>query len=133
MEFKICKEIRDYYEKFLIGFSLRELISVILGAITAMIIGFNLRGKVSTMDLATIIPLCVVPFIIAGFGKFNGMKPEKFIVAWFRDMFLFPQKLTVKNDNEYKLVQGKKEKGGFNEIVKRIKVKIKKSGHNSDS
>lgn len=133
MEFKICKEIRDYYEKFIIGFSLRELISVILGAITALIVGFNLRGKVSTMDLATIIPLCVVPFIIVGFGKFNGMRPEKFIVAWFRDVFLFPQKLTIKNDNEYKLMLALKEKGGFNEIVKRVKVKIKKSGHNSDS
>ena len=41
------------------------------------------------------------PFAAIGFIKYNGMPMEKIFVAWMKDNFIVPRKLTVKANNIY--------------------------------
>ena len=61
MEIKINKEIRDYKEQFLMGLNLRQIIFAAAGIAVALIIGFNLRGKINTEELSWIISFAVIP------------------------------------------------------------------------
>lgn len=107
MEIKINKEIRNYYEQFIMGMSLRNMVFALIGIAVGLIIGFSLRGKASMEALSWIIPAAVVPFFLFGFKKVNGMYMEKFMAVWFRSVFLFPKKLILKDDNIYRLDKSK--------------------------
>lgn len=110
MEIKINKEIRNYNEQFFMGLSVRQIIFTTMGIAVALVIGFSLRGKVSSEALSWIIPVAVVPFFFFGFKKINGMNMEKFIAAWFKSTFLIPRKLVLREDNVYKiLLEGDKK------------------------
>lgn len=101
MEFKMYKEIRNYYERFFMGLSLRQLICGGIGLAVALVLGFGLRGRVSGETLSWIIPSAVVPFFMIGFKDVKGMPMEKFIIAWFKQRFLMPKKLILRNDDIY--------------------------------
>ena len=111
MEFKMNKEIRDYYEQFFMGLSLRNIVWSVAGIVTGLIIGFVLKGRASSETLSWVIPTAVVPFWFIGFKKIKGMPMEKFIAAWFRQTYLIPKKLVLKNDDIFgKLLKEVKEK-----------------------
>lgn len=112
MEIKINKEIRNYHEQLLMGLNWRQIIYTGAGIAVALILGFNLRGKVSDETMSWIIPCAIIPFFLFGFKKVNGMHMEKFIAAWFKSTFLIPRKLVLREDNVYKILleESKNEK-----------------------
>lgn len=115
MEIKINKEIRNYYEQFLMGMSLRNVIFAVAGIAVALILGFNLRGQVDVETLSWVIPVSVVPFFFAGFKKINGMYMEKFLAAWFKSELLIPKRLVLREDNIYRMILNAKKGSAGND------------------
>ncbi len=113
MEVRINREIREYTESMFFGLSLRQFFFSVLACVIAVILYFGLKP---ILGLETTSWLCVVaafPFAAAGFLRYNGMTAERFLLAWFKSVFLIPKVLTFGNTNFYYalLRQAKSEKG----------------------
>ena len=118
MEININKDIREYTEGVFFGLNLRQLICSGLAVASAVAVYFGARGTVAN-DMITYLCIAVaVPFAAIGFIKYNGMPMEKIFVAWFKDNFICPRRLTIKSNNIYKeALKGyfaKKEKEAIN-------------------
>ena len=118
MEININKDIREYTEGVFFGLNLRQLICSGLAVASAVAVYFGARGTVAN-DMITYLCIAVaVPFAAIGFIKYNGMPMEKIFVAWMKDNFLVPRRLTIKSNNIYKeALKGyfaKKEKEAIN-------------------
>ena len=101
MEININKDIREYTEGVFFGLNLRQLVCSGLAVASAVAIYFGTREIVSK-DIMTYLCIAVaIPFAAIGFIKYNGMPMEKIIVAWLKDNFIVPRKLTVKSNNIY--------------------------------
>ena len=101
MEININKDIREYTEGVFFGLNLRQLICSGLAVASAVAVYFGTREVVSK-DIMTYLCIAVaIPFAAIGFIKYNGMPMEKIIVAWLKDNFIVPRKLTVKSNNIY--------------------------------
>lgn len=101
MEININKDIREYTEGVFFGLNLRQLVCSGLAVASAVAVYFGTRGIVSK-DIMTYLCIAVaIPFAAIGFIKYNGMPMEKIIVAWLKDNFIVPRKLTVKSNNIY--------------------------------
>ena len=101
MEININKDIREYTEGVFFGLNLRQLVCSGLAVASAVAVYFGTRDVVSK-DIMTYLCIAVaIPFAAIGFIKYNGMPMEKIIVAWLKDNFIVPRKLTVKSNNIY--------------------------------
>lgn len=101
MEININKDIREYTEGVFFGLNLRQLICSGLAVASAVAVYFGTKGTVSK-DVVTYLCIAVAaPFAAIGFIKYNGMPMEKIFVAWMKDNFIVPRKLTVKANNIY--------------------------------
>ncbi len=101
MEININKDIREYTEGVFFGLNLRQLVCSGLAVASAVAVYFGTREVVSK-DIMTYLCIAVaIPFAAIGFIKYNGMPMEKIIVAWLKDNFIVPRKLTVKSNNIY--------------------------------
>ena len=101
MEVKVNKEIRDYTESMFFGLSLRQFIFSVLACLIAACVYFGLRPFLGLETTSWICVLSAFPFAVIGFLKYNGMTCEKFLLAWFRSVFLVPKVLTFGNTNVY--------------------------------
>ena len=102
MEININKDIREYTEGVFFGLNLRQLICSGLAVASAVAVYFGARGTVAN-DMITYLCIAVaVPFAAIGFIKYNGMPMEKIFVAWLKDNFIYPRRLTIKSNNLYK-------------------------------
>jgi len=101
MEININKDIREYTEGVFFGLNLRQLVCSGLAVASAVAVYFGTREVVSK-DIMTYLCIAVaIPFAAIGFIKYNGMPMEKIIVAWLKDNFIVPRKLTIKANNIY--------------------------------
>ncbi len=102
MEININKDIREYTEGVFFGLNLRQLICSGLAVASAVAVYFGAKGTVAN-DIITYLCIAVaVPFAAIGFIKYNGMPMEKIFVAWLKDNFIVPRRLTIKSNNIYK-------------------------------
>ena len=101
MEININKDIREYTEAVFFGLNLRQLICSGLAVASAVTVYFYCRNTVSQEMITYICIAVAAPFAAIGFIKYNGMPMEKIFVAWVKDNFLVPRKLTVKSNNIY--------------------------------
>lgn len=101
MEININKDIREYTEGVFFGLNLRQLICSGLAVASAVAVYFGTRDIVSKDVITYLCIAAAVPFAAIGFIKYNGMPFEKIIVAWVKDNFLVPRRLTVKANNIY--------------------------------
>ena len=118
MEININKDIREYTEGVFFGLNMRQLICSGLAVASAVAIYFYARKTVSQEVITYLCIAAAAPFAAIGFIKYNGMPMEKIFVAWMKDNFLVPRKLTVKANNIYlealRDFFAKKEKEEFN-------------------
>ena len=118
MEININKDIREYTEGVFFGLNLRQLICSGLAVASAVVVYFGTRNIVSKDVITYLCIAAAVPFAAIGFIKYNGMPFEQIIVAWFKDTFLIPRRLTLKSNNIYyealKDYLAKKEKEALN-------------------
>ena len=101
MEININKDIREYTEGVFFGLNLRQLICSGLAVASAVAVYFGARNIVSKDVITYLCIAAAVPFAAIGFIKYNGMPFEQIIVAWFKDTFLIPRRLTLKSNNIY--------------------------------
>lgn len=101
MEVKINKEIRQYTESIFLGLSLRQFICSFTGCLVAIGLYFLLKPFLNTSILSWVCMAGVVPFVLVGFVKYNGMTAEKFFIAWVKSEILIPKRLLFKPSNFY--------------------------------
>ena len=101
MEININKDIREYTEGVFFGLNLRQLICSGLAVASAAAIYFYARKTVSQEVITYLCIAAAAPFAAIGFIRYNGMPMEKIFVAWMKDNFLVPRRLTIKSNNIY--------------------------------
>ena len=101
MEININKDIREYTEGVFFGLNMRQLICSGLAVASAVAIYFYARKTVSQEVITYLCIAAAAPFAAIGFIKYNGMPMEKIFVAWLKDNFLVPRRLTIKSNNIY--------------------------------
>lgn len=92
IEIKIPKEITDYKEKFLLGLTVRQLVSAVVAlaiCVPLFIFGKDYLGE----DMVGwIIILVAIPVFAFGFFRYDGMPFEKFLAILYRQKWVEPQK-----------------------------------------
>lgn len=101
MEININKDIREYTEGVFFGLNLRQLICSGLAVVSAVAVYFGTRETVSKDVITYLCIAAAAPFAAIGFIKYNGMPMEKIFVAFVKDNFIVPRRLTVKANNIY--------------------------------
>ena len=101
MEININKDIREYTEGVFFGLNLRQLICSGLAVASAVAVYFSTRETFSKDVITYFCIAAAIPFAAIGFIKYNGMPMEKIIVAFMKDNFIVPRRLTVKANNIY--------------------------------
>ena len=101
MEININKDIREYTEGVFFGLNIRQLICSGLAVASAVAIYFYARKTVSQEVITYLCIAAAAPFAAIGFIRYNGMPMEKIFVAWMKDNFLVPRRLTIKSNNIY--------------------------------
>ena len=101
MEININKDIREYTEGVFFGLNLRQLICSGLAVASAVAVYLSTRETFSKDVITYFCIAAAIPFAAIGFIKYNGMPMEKIIVAFMKDNFIVPRRLTVKANNTY--------------------------------
>ena len=118
MEININKDIREYTEGVFFGLNLRQLICSGLAVASAVAVYFSARSSFSNDVITYFCIAAALPFAAIGFIKYNGMPMEKIFVAFMKDNFIVPRRLTIKSNNIFKeALKGyfaKKEKEAIN-------------------
>ena len=100
MEIKINKEIKEFKETMFFGLSLRQCIFTLLAIVTAVAL-YLLLQPLGSEPASWGAIIGAVPWALFGYGKYNSMRIEKVIVAWWRTKVRMPLKLTYKSTNLY--------------------------------
>lgn len=101
MEININKDIREYTEGVFFGLNLRQLICSGLAVASAVAVYLSTRETFSKDVITYFCIAATIPFAAIGFIKYNGMPMEKIIVAFMKDNFIVPRRLSVKANNIY--------------------------------
>jgi hypothetical protein len=83
VEVKIPFDVREYKGKYLIGFNLRQLLSLITAAVVGVSIGYFASGHVSQDALLWLIIIAVSPICAWGWAKPKGMNFERFLKVYY--------------------------------------------------
>ena len=102
MEININKDIREYTEGVFFGLNLRQLICSGLAVASAVAVYFSARGSFGNDVITYFCIAAAIPFAAIGFIRYNGMPMEKIFVAFMKDNFIVPRRLTIKSNNIYK-------------------------------
>ncbi|MCL1912341.1 MAG: PrgI family protein [Eubacteriaceae bacterium] len=130
LEVKIPKEIMDYQEKFLLGLSIRKIISlacaislsIFICQILSITFGLSLNSA-SYVAFAISLPVMAVGFI-----KIDGYNFEKYASLFLRHYFANPLRMFRPVDPILSLRNQKNKRGSDveNTITRRQEKKIKK-------
>ena len=114
---RIPKDIREYKEKILAGLTIRQLICTIITLGIVVPLYFLGSGVIPDELLSWTVILIAAPIVSIGFIKIHKMPFEKFIVHFFRQLFLVPLNRVFKNENDYRewIMQYNKEHFGSSE------------------
>ena len=113
MEVKINREIRNYTENIFFGLSLRQFVFSVLSCIIAIIMYFIFKPILGTEITSWICIICILPFVLMGFVKYNGMPMEELFISWIRFELLVPKNLVFQSDNiYYQMIISSNEKKG---------------------
>lgn len=100
---RIPEEIRKYKERIMFGLSARQLICTIIALLICVPLYFFGRSFINEELLSWTIILIAGPVFAIGFIKYNGMPMEKFAVAIFKYLFLYPTKRKYKTENAFRI------------------------------
>ena len=92
IEVKVPKEIRTYKERILGGFSLRQLLSLIVTGSIVIPVYIYLKEYLGDDMTGYIIMIIAIPMLLVGFYEKDGLTLEKYIGYFLRFNFLEDQK-----------------------------------------
>lgn len=84
LEVRVPKEITEYKEKVMFGFTLRQLVSIGVAVVVGLLVFFIIRPLVGLEIAGNIVIVCVVPVFALGFVKINGRPLEAHLKIVFR-------------------------------------------------
>jgi hypothetical protein len=98
LEVKIPVEIRAYKGKVILGFNMRQLISIIASFALGGTIGYFSWGHIPQDIYLWFIIISTAPIIAWGFAKIKGMTFERFVSVYI-DFTTKPQKRVYKDSD----------------------------------
>jgi len=131
----IPKDIREYKEKLIAGFTARQLISSIAAFGICVPIYLQGRNYLNEDLISWIVIFIAIPLGAIGFFRFNGMPAEKFVLCIIM-YFIYPIKRIYKSSNCLRnwQEQTKKEdliRAGYANANGKIKSKARKYFYNA--
>lgn len=99
IERPIHKEIKDFKEKIVMGLTARQLACTILALIIGIPTYLYCSKYFSEDTTSWICIIAVIPPVLIGFYKKNGLTFEQYAMVWFRFNLLVPQKRKYKSSN----------------------------------
>jgi len=131
----IPKDIRDYKEKLIAGFTARQLISAV--AAVGICVPIYLYGKKYLPEdvISWMVILIAFPLGAIGFFRMNGMPAEKFVVCVFLYL-IYPVKRIYKSSNCLRDWQERTRKedlvrDGYTNYSGKVKSKARKYFYNA--
>lgn len=123
MEIKINKDIQEYRETIAFGLDLRQFIFSIFAVACGAGVYILLFQTINASIAGWIAVIAAVPGALLGFFKINDLTFEKFLFAFIKVTFLFPQtrtfctpetreRLKAEADAKKKPKKAKKKDGG---------------------
>lgn len=94
MEIKINKDIQEYRETIAFGLDVRQFIFCILAVACGAGLYILLFQAINASLAGWIAVIAAVPGALLGFFKINDLTFEKFLFAFVKTNFLFPQTRT---------------------------------------
>ena len=126
IEVEIPKDINGYKPKFIGPLTLRNTVSIIITAITAVPIGF-LLGQVFVNEIALTIAMIIgAPILFCGFKDIYGMPAEKFILMYLKTQVFTPKDRKYKTNNFYQSFLPIQDKSLNDKELKKYKKTKKK-------
>ena len=127
IEVEIPKDINGYKPKFIGPLTLRNTVSIIITAITAVPIGF-LLGQVFVNEIALTIAMIIgAPILFCVFKDIYGMPAEKFILMYLKTQVFTPKDRKYKTNNFYQSFLPIQDKKLNDKELKKYKKKVKKN------
>jgi hypothetical protein len=131
----IPKDIRDYKEKLIAGFTARQLISAVVAVGICVPVYIYGRKYLPEDVISWLVILIAFPLGAIGFFRKNGMPAEKFVVCIFL-YFIYPVKRIYKSANCLRnwQEQTKKEdliRDGITKYNGKVKGKARKYFYNA--
>lgn len=117
---RIPKEIREYKEKLIWGFTVRQLLCTVLGLGICVPLYIFGRKYLPEDVISWMVIIIILPFAGMGFITRNGMPFEKYLLTMFKFYFLFPTKTMYKTDNYFRAMQeqyDREQKKGISRTV----------------
>ena len=105
MEIKMNKEIRDYKEKVISNFTIRQIVSIAGMLAFSLFVFQKFYHVLSTNTLGFLIMLVSIPFILLGdfLPKYNGMNSDLLALTLLRYLFE-PKQLKFVGSNQYRMM-----------------------------
>lgn len=131
---KIPKEIRDYKDKLIGGFTFRQIVSLVVAGGIGAPTYFKVNQLLGSDCAGWAVMIVGAPILAVGFWHTENMTLEKYAVKYFKFHFLYPKKRKYADNNIYKQIgkyqlAKKKNKGFLGGIVNAIqKNKAKVNG-----
>ena len=129
------KDIRDYKEKLIVGFTARQLVSTIAAIGICVPIYINGRNYLNEDLISWIVIFIAIPLGAVGFFRYNGMPAEKFVLCIIKYL-IYPIKRIYKSANRLRdwQEQTKKEdliRAGYAKFNGKIKNRARKYFYNA--
>ena len=101
---KIPKDLNDIKEKFIMGFTKRQVICFGIGLVIGLPVFFLTRTALGTSGAIFAMGACAAPAILCGLFKKNGVFLEKQVKFIF-EYFTRPRKRYYKTTNIYECIE----------------------------
>lgn len=114
---KIPKDLNDIKEKFIMGFTKRQVICFGIGLVIGLPVFFLTRTALGTSGAIFAMGACAAPAILCGLFKKNGVFLEKQVKFIF-EYFTRPRKRYYKTTNIFECIERHIE---YDEINKKLR------------
>lgn len=132
IEAQIPRDIRKYESKFIMMFTLKQFICVIIASVIAIVLFNVLKGPLGTQTASYICFLSAVPEILVGWVKFQGIDFDKFVRAAFVENILAKPTRVYEVKNPYRKALTPVKKLSDKEYKKTLRKRKKLAASNPD-
>ncbi len=113
----IPKDLNDIKEKFVMGFTKRQVICFGIGLAVGVPVFFLTRNALGMSGAIFVMGACAAPAILCGLYRKNGVFLEK-QVKYMREYFTRPRKRYYRTTNIFECISNQIE---YNKIKKKLK------------
>lgn len=132
IEAQIPRDIRKYESKFIMMFTLKQFICVIVASVIAVVLFNILKGPLGTQTASYVCCISAIPEILIGWFKFQGIDFDKFARAAFVENILARSTRVYEVKNPYRKALKPMKKLSDKEYKKTLKKRKKLAAQNPE-